>query len=460
MYGSNLASGIDPSRGKSPLTNQSRLPTRQHVALLPWGHTFEDFLDGIGVSFEQFCVEMSGGWLFGYVQALQLAGFQVTIFCFSSQTRVIASMRHQPTGAEICLIPANRPYHWLRRFFADPYASEIDNMFAGRKLPKPAKKLLRALLPYFATPPWSLRRELNRRGVGIILCQEYEYARFDVVTALGRLLRLPVFAIFQGGNWHPRREKITRSRAVRQCTGLIIGPATEAARVQAEYGVAPDKIVRLPNPLDLTEWQPTHRAEARATLDLPLTARIAISHGRIDISQKGLDLLLDAWFKLRATHPGQDWRLVLIGSGDDASKFRSLLRGQNDSSVLWIDRYIRDRPLMRMWLSAADVYVMASRHEGFPVAPLEAMACGLPVIATAVPGIAEIMGDEKPLPGLAVPIADVPSLTGALERLLGDIAVSRELGLRAKERAQDFSLVSVGTQLRDFLLAHTNSLRD
>jgi starch synthase len=230
--------------------------------------------------------------------------------------------------------------------------------------------------------------------------------------------------------------------------------------VQAEYGVAPDKIVRLPNPLDLTEWQPTHRAEARATLDLPLTARIAISHGRIDISQKGLDLLLDAWFKLRATHPGQDWRLVLIGSGDDASKFRSLLRGQNDSSVLWIDRYIRDRPLMRMWLSAADVYVMASRHEGFPVAPLEAMACGLPVIATAVPGIAEIMGDEKPLPGLAVPIADVPSLTGALERLLGDIAVSRELGLRAKERAQDFSLVSVGTQLRDFLLAHTNSLRD
>jgi hypothetical protein len=67
------------------------------------------------------------------------------------------------------------------------------------------------------------------------------------------------------------------------------------------------------------------------------------------------------------------------------------------------------------------------------------------------------MGDEKPLPGIAVPIADVPSLASALERLLGDIAASRELGLRAKERAQDFSLVSVGTKLRDFLLAHTNS---
>jgi glycosyltransferase involved in cell wall biosynthesis len=430
---------------------------KPHVALLPWGHTFEDFLDGLGISFDQFCNEMSGGWLFGYVQALQLTGFQVTIFCFSNQTRVAGSMRHKPTGAEICLIPANRSYRWMRRFFSDPYAWETREMFAGRKLPKPAKDFLRHLLPYFATPLWSLRQELSRRGVGIILCQEYEYARFDVVTALGSLLRLPVFATFQGGNWQSSRlEKITRLRAVRQCAGLIIGPATEAARVQAEYGVAPDKIARLPNPLDLTEWQPMPRAKARKTLGLPITARIAISHGRIDIFRKGLDLLLDAWSKLRAAHPSEEWRLVLIGSGDDASKFRRMLCGQDDSSVLWIDRYVRDRPLMRMWLSAADIYVMASRHEGFPVAPLEAMACGLPVIATAVPGIAEIMGHKVPLPGIAVPVADVTALVGALKTLLGDVAVSQALGLHARMRAQDFSLVSVGTQLRDFLLAHTH----
>ncbi|HKB97883.1 MAG TPA: glycosyltransferase family 4 protein [Terriglobales bacterium] len=403
-------------------------------------------------------MEMTGGWPFGYVQALQLAGFQVTIFCFSSRTRIVVSKRHKSTGAEICLIPAKRSYLWMRQFFADPYAWETANMFAGRKLPKLAKKLLRHLLPYFATPLWTLQRELNRRGVGMILCQEYEYARFDVVTALGRLLGFPVFATFQGGNWQiSRLEKITRPRAVRRCAGLIIGSATEAARVQAEYRVAPDKIARLPNPLDLTEWQPMPRAEARRTLGLPLDARIAISHGRIDIFRKGLDLLLDAWSRLRATHPGQDWRLVLIGSGDDALKFRSMLGGPGDSSVLWIDRYIRDRPLMRTWLSAADVYVMASRHEGFPVAPLEGMACGLPVVATAVPGVPEIMGDQTPLPGIITPIADLSALASALERLLEDIGLSQDLGFRAKKRAQDFSLVSVGTQLRRFLFAHANS---
>jgi hypothetical protein len=53
---------------------------------------------------------LTGGWLFGYVQARQLAGFQVTIFCFSNRTRVVATMRHHPTNAEICLIPESRLY--------------------------------------------------------------------------------------------------------------------------------------------------------------------------------------------------------------------------------------------------------------------------------------------------------------------------------------------------------------
>jgi glycosyltransferase involved in cell wall biosynthesis len=425
------------------------------VALLPWGHTFEDFLDGVGVSLEQFGSEMTGGWLFGYVQALQLAGFRATIFCFSSRTDSVTSIRHKPTGALICLIPSPRLYRWMRWFFADPYAWETDSMFAGRKLPKPAEKLLRHVLPYFATSMGSLGRELRRMGVDMIICQEYEYARFDVVTVLGRLLGIPVFASFQGGNWQISRfEKITRPPALRQCAGLIIGTAAEADRVQAQYRLAPDKIARVPNPLDLAEWQPMPRAKARQMLGLPLAARIAISHGRIDIVRKGLDLLLNAWSKLRAGHPAQDWRLVLIGSGDDASKFRSMLREKDDSSIVWIDRYINDRPVIRRWLSAADVYVMASRHEGFPVAPLEGMACGLPIVATAVPGITEILGDEEPLPGVAVSIGDVAALADALERLLGDFGLTHELGFRAKKRAQDFSLESVGARLRDFLLAH------
>ena len=309
-------------------------------------------------------MEMTGGWLFGYVQALQLADFQVTILCFSSRTRVVASKRHKSTGAEICLIPAARSYGWMRRFFADPYAWETANMFTGRRLSKLARKLLRHLLPYFATPLWTLQRELRRRGVGMILCQEYEYARFDVVTALGSILGVPVFATFQGGNWQiSRLEKFTRPHALKRCAGLIVGPTVEAMRVQAEYRLTPRKIARIPNPIDLAQWQPVPRTKAREALGLSLSARIAISHGRVDIFRKGLDVLLDAWTKVRTECPRQDWRLVLIGSGDDASKLRSLLSGMH--SIIWIDRYIRDQSQMRRWLSAADVLRDGFATRGF-----------------------------------------------------------------------------------------------
>jgi glycosyltransferase involved in cell wall biosynthesis len=79
------------------------------------------------------------------------------------------------------------------------------------------------------------------------------------------------------------------------------------------------------------------------------------------------------------------------------------------------------------------------------------MACGLPVVSTAVPGIAEIIGEETPFPGITVPIGDAASLANAMEKLLADIQLARDLGFHAKRRAQDFSLLSVSTRLGSFL---------
>jgi glycosyltransferase involved in cell wall biosynthesis len=58
---------------------------------------------------------------------------------------------------------------------------------------------------------------------------------------------------------------------------------------------------------------------------------------------------------------------------------------------------------MRQYLSVADVYVFPSRHEGFPVAPLEAMACGLPIVAAYAPGICDILSEGEESGGLVVP---------------------------------------------------------
>jgi starch synthase len=117
--------------------------------------------------------------------------------------------------------------------------------------------------------------------------------------------------------------------------------------------------------------------------------------------------------------------------------------------VRWIDTYTNDRSLICRWLSAADIYVSASRVEGMPVAPLEAMACGLPVIATDAQGIVDILGEHEGNGGILVPRDDPARLAAAIARLRGSIALRRTLGKAAREHVErDFSISSVGRALK------------
>jgi glycosyltransferase involved in cell wall biosynthesis len=108
---------------------------------------------------------------------------------------------------------------------------------------------------------------------------------------------------------------------------------------------------------------------------------------------------------------------------------------------------------VRDFLSAADVYVFPSRREGFPVAPLEAMACGLPVIAAAVAGITDIFDTGEESGGVIVPSGDPISLARHLGRLLDDERLAGRLGARARTRVERaFSPLTVGPQLHGFFL--------
>ena len=84
-------------------------------------------------------------------------------------------------------------------------------------------------------------------------------------------------------------------------------------------------------------------------------------------------------------------------------------------------------------LAHSDVFVLSSRSEGFPVSVLEAMAAGLPVVATDVGGVAEAVEDGET--GLLVPATDAEALARALERLLADGELRRRLGAAGRARA-------------------------
>ncbi|MDQ3556901.1 MAG: glycosyltransferase family 4 protein [Gemmatimonadota bacterium] len=424
------------------------------VALLPWGDVIEDFLDPIGVSWDEFCAEMTGGWLFGYVEALRTAGVRSVIVCLSERTAAPARTVHAPTGAAVYLLPASGWYRGLRSAIGRGLTWTSDPEHPGRRVAGRLLGAVRNLVPYLATPAGPLADVLRREGCDAVLCQEYEYPRFDACVRLGRRLRIPVFATFQGGDWQVSGvERFVRPWALRRSAGLIVGSRREELRLRERYGMPSNKITRVFNPLDLSLWRAEDRAEARRALAIPPHARVAVWHGRIEMHRKGLDVLIDAWERVEREAAGADVRLLLLGTGSDSGRLRGLLAERRLSGVRWLDEYVLDRGVARRWLSAADVYAFSSRHEGFPVAPLEAMACGLPVVAADAPGVEDILEGGDTSGGVVVPRGDAVALATELNRLLRDSAFARELGARARRRVEErFSLGTVGAQLRRVLV--------
>lgn len=427
-------------------------PTAPGIAILDWSHLLEDFLDNIGVSFESFRTGMTGGWMFGYIDALRSAGCRPVLFCVSARVAEVIRCEHEPTGATICVLPAPKSYRRARRRVPNPYAVSL--LEAAGELRGPARlraAFLKELSPYLATPLRTLARELRRERCRVVLCQDYEHARFDACALLGPLAGFRVYGTFQGGNWQLSRfERPVRPVALRACSGLIVGSTVEADRLRRRYGVPDRKIARIFNPLDLRIWPPADRAGARSALGIPREARVVVWHGRVDLHRKGLDVLAAAWAAVRSDRPGCDLRLLLVGTGRDAPALRALLG--DDPSIRWLDEYVNDREVIRRHLAAADVYAFPSRNEGFPVAPVEAMACGLPVVAADAPGVADILGAGEAA-GTIVPVGDAPAFARALGSLLDDAGLCARLGARARRRVEDhFSHESVGRELRMFLL--------
>lgn len=391
------------------------------IAIFPWGDVVEEFLGPLGLSLDDYVRRMRGGWLFGYVAALQGAGRPCVVVHASEQVTAPRRMEHADTGAPVWFVPGRRTG-------------------AGRTAGRPS---LRAAVQWARTPFGAFSRVLKQERCAGVLVQDYEHPRFDALAALAAMHRLPLLAAFQGGDvtLSPLEARARRA-SLSRCRRVIVASARERERLSATYGIG-ERLLDIPNPVDLGFWTPEPRLQVRRALGIGEDELLVVNHGRIDIHRKGLDLMIDAWGRFRREHPNA--RFVIIGSGQDDQRFAAL--ASSVQGVRWLSSYVTDPPFIRRWLSAADIYMTLSRIEGMPVAPLEAMACGLPVVASDAHGLADIFHREAG-GGLVVAGGEPAEAALALGRLARDGALRRTLGNEARRRVESaYGLGSVGAAL-------------
>ncbi|MGV9451308.1 glycosyltransferase [Streptomyces sp. NPDC003635] len=193
---------------------------------------------------------------------------------------------------------------------------------------------------------------------------------------------------------------------------------SEAERVTGVRAGIRGRYTVIPNGIDPERFHPAAVGTVRAGLlpDVDPGAPLVVCVGRL-CRQKGQDLLLRAWAAVAEQVPGA--RLVLVGDGPDGA----VLRSRAPKSVLFAGAVADAAP----WYQAADLVVLPSRWEGMALAPLEAMACGRPVVATEVGGARESLPPSL-APHCLVPPRDPARLASAMTELLRDPLLRESLG--------------------------------
>jgi len=218
--------------------------------------------------------------------------------------------------------------------------------------------------------------------------------------------------------------KMLERRAYQSST-LVTCPSKASSRVlQSSYGV-PERRVRVtPYGIDLSRFVGDPRQESKT---------IRVLYVGPHEPRKGLMCLLEAIAVLRGK--GIDVHLVTVGKGSQLPDLMLHSRRLGISDITEFRGYLDDPDDTKLPLvySGADIFVLPSFREGFGFVLVEAMASGLPVIATAISAIPEVVGDA----GLLVPPGDPGALAEALRKLILDPAKRVELGRRGRQRVED-----------------------
>jgi D-inositol-3-phosphate glycosyltransferase len=225
---------------------------------------------------------------------------------------------------------------------------------------------------------------------------------------------------------------------------VICASQGEKEMLGALYGVPASRISVVPCGVDTDVFRPLDKASVRRRLGLPAKEHVVLFVGRIE-PLKGIDVLLRA-----ASHLDGRFRVLVIGGdGKDLARKRELSALAAElrivDKVTLLDAVPHDD--LPLYYNAADICVVPSYYESFGLVAVEAMACGVPVVASRVGGLKETVQDGQT--GYLVPWLCPEPFAERLELLLNNEPLRRSLGREARAAAERYHWSEVAARVED-----------
>ena len=293
-------------------------------------------------------------------------------------------------------------------------------------------------------PVGQLSELLRRAAPDIVESHSY---KLHALTWLARQRlgedRRPVWIAFH----HGYTRETWRVRCYNQLDRLtlrfadhVVTVCNPFAEVLRRRGVSAARISVLHNALaEQPKVNANEGGVLRAALGISATDLVVLTVGRLS-SEKGHADLVAAFAAIQMRTRRQDLRLVIVGDGIEVRSLRALAQPLGNRVI-----FAGQQPDIGVWFAIADIFALPSHSEGSPLALLEAMQAGLPIVATRVGGIPEMIDDGES--ALLVPARDRRALAAALAALLGDAPRRAMLGEAAILRCSRYSPAARGSAL-------------
>ncbi len=342
----------------------------------------------------------------------------------------------------------------------------VVNLVAGPLQPRPKDELW-PFMPEFRD---SLLRFIEHDETHYDLLHGNFWMSGWVATQLRQRLNIPVVQIFHALGKTKRRyqKKVDTSPGdrikieldvIRQADRIIAQCPSERSELVDDYSADPTKVAIIPSAVNTRIFTPVDSAEARQHIGLSPEEKVIVYVGRMlprkDIRNivRALALLLQSSIATKNT-PASSITLLVVGGETrepDPSATPEIAELQKLAAQLGIAEHVRfigkrQPDELRYYYSAGDVVVTTPWYEPFGLTPLEAMACGRPVIGSAVGGITSTVVNGET--GFLVPPRDPEALADRLQQLLNQPELCRRMGLLARKRVKrefTWSIVAMRT---------------